>query len=286
MELRVLQYFLAVTREQSISAAAEALHLSQPTLSRQIKDMEEELGKQLLIRGSRHVTLTEEGMILRKRAEEIMELVHKAEAEIALSDEYITGDITIGAAETNGVRFLTKATKALQVHYPDIHIHMISGDKVSVLESLDRGLTDFGLVFGSFDTSRYESIPVPMRDRVGVLMRRDSPLAQKETVSIADLRSLPVIVSRQMLQDKDFVSEKLNIAGSYNLLFNGSLMVEEGLGYALCLENIINVSGDSDLCFRPLFPEIMHSMSVVWKKYQVFTKAAEKFLLQMRKLSE
>ena len=286
MELRVLQYFLAVTREQSISAAAEALHLSQPTLSRQIKDMEEELGKQLLIRGSRHVTLTEEGMILRKRAEEIMELVHKAEAEIALSDEYITGDITIGAAETNGVRFLTKATKALQAHYHDIRIHMISGDKVSVLESLDRGLTDFGLVFGSFDTSRYESIPVPMRDRVGVLMRRDSPLAQKETVSIADLRSLPVIVSRQMLQDKDFVSEKLNIAGSYNLLFNGSLMVEEGLGYALCLENIINISGDSDLCFRPLFPEIMHSMSVVWKKYQVFTKAAEKFLLQMRKLSE
>lgn len=286
MELRVLQYFLTVTREQSISAAAEALHLSQPTLSRQIKDMEEELGKQFLIRGNRRVTLTEEGMILRKRAEEIMELVHKAETEIALSDEYVTGDITIGAAETNGVRFLTKATKALQLHYPDIHMHIISGDKVSVLESLDRGLIDFGLVFGSFDTSRYESIPVPVRDRVGVLMRRDSPLAEREAVDIEELQSLPVIVSRQMLQDDDLLSAKLNITGSYNLLFNGSLMVEEGLGYALCLENIINVSGNSRLCFRPLSPETLHSMSVIWKKYQVFTKAAEKFLLQMQEISK
>ena len=155
MELRVLQYFLAVTREQSISGAAEALHLSQPTLSRQLKEMEEELGKQLIIRGNRRITLTDEGIILRKRAEEIMELVRKTEHEITLSNDYIASDITVGAGETNGVRFLTKTARALQEDFPDVHFHIISGDSASVLENLDRGLIDFGLVFGDVDTSKF-----------------------------------------------------------------------------------------------------------------------------------
>lgn len=290
MELRVLQYFLAVTREQSISGAAESLHLSQPTLSRQLKDMEDELGKQLLIRGNRRITLTEEGMILRKRAEEIMELVRKTEHEIALSDEYIAGDITVGAGETDGVRFLAKAAKALQKDYPDIHFHIISGDKVSVTEDLDRGLIDFGLLFDKIDTSKYEYLKVPAFDSFGVLMRRDDPLAEKETISLEDLMGKPIIVSRQMYHNADSPSTpdfgNLNIVATYNLLFNGSIMVDEGMGYAICFDKIINVTGDSNLCFRPLESSQKETMHIVWKKYQTFTKAAEKFLMKMQELAE
>ena len=168
MELRVLQYFLAVTQEQSISGAAEFLHLSQPTLSRQLKDMEDELGKQLLIRGNRKVTLTEEGMILRKRAEEIMELVRKTEREISLSDEMIAGDIYIGAGETDGIRLLAQAAQKLQYDYPMIHFHIISGDSTTVTEQLDKGLIDFGLLFGKIDTTKYEFLNVPL-DRKSVV---------------------------------------------------------------------------------------------------------------------
>ncbi len=164
MELRVLQYFLAVTREQSISAAAESLHLSQPTLSRQLKDMEDELGKQLLIRGNRRITLTEEGMILRKRAEEILELVQKTENEITLPNETIAGDIFIGAGETEGVRILIEAAQSLRVQYPDIHLHIHSGDSCDVMEKLDKGLIDFGLVFENADTAKYESLRMPSCD--------------------------------------------------------------------------------------------------------------------------
>lgn len=288
MELRVLQYFLAVTREQSISGAAEALHLSQPTLSRQLKDMEEELGKQLLIRGNRHITLTEEGMILRKRAEEILELVKKAEDEISLSEENVAGDITIGAGETDGVRFLTKAAQAVQKDFPPVHFHIISGDRATVTESMDKGLIDFGLLFGEIDTSKYEYVKLPYKDTWGVLMRRDSPLSKKEEITPEDLRDKPLIVSRQELHGTDLQEflkcnkDKLNIVATYNLLFNGSLMVDEGMGYAICLDNIINVSGDSNLCFRPFSPKREAEMCIAWKKYQILTKAAEKFLQKLR----
>lgn len=292
MELRVLQYFLAVCQEQSISGAAEALHLSQPTLSRQLKDMEEELGKRLLIRGNRRVSLTEEGMILRKRAEEIMELVHKAESEIALTDEYIAGDISVGAGETDGVRFLARAVKQLHGDYPDIHLHIISGDSEMVSESLDRGLVDFGFLSGEIDISRYESLRIPQTDSFGILMRKDSPLAEKDTIFPKDIIDAPLIVSRQMLQKGDVgkvlkcSQDKLNIAATYSLLYNGSLMVDEGLGYALCFDKIINVTGDSNLCFRPIQSSIEAPLYLVWKKYSMFTKAAEKFLLKMQELSE
>lgn len=290
MELRVLQYFLAVTREQSISGAAESLHLSQPTLSRQLKDMEEELGKQLFIRSNRKITLTEEGMILRKRAEEIMELVKKTEDEIALSDESVAGDITVGAGETDGVRFLARAAQAVQKNYPLVHFHIVSGDRVSVTEYLDRGLVDFGLLFGEIDTSKYECLKVPFQDTFCVLMRRDSPLVQKEIITSEDLWDEPLIVSRQAINDASLPvilgcsQEKLNIVASYNLLFNGSLMVDEGIGYAICLDKIINVTGNSNLCIRPLAKKITADMHIVWKKYQVLTKAAEKYLLELQQM--
>ncbi len=290
MELRVLQYFLAVTREQSISGAAQSLHLSQPTLSRQLKDLEEELGKELMIRGNRRITLTEEGMILRKRAEEIMELVKKAEDEISLSDDIIAGDITVGTGETDGVRFLAKAVKELQRRYPLIHLHIVSGDKAAIIEQLDRGLIDFGLVFGDIETSKYECIQVPYKDTWGVIMRRDSPLAKKETITAEDLIDKPLIISRQAFYNhelREFFScgqDKLNIVATYNLLFNGSLMVDEGIGYAISFDKIINVSGNSHLCFRPLEPKTESNMSILWKKYQVFTKAVEKFLQKLQEI--
>lgn len=288
MELRVLQYFLAVTREQSISGAAESLYLSQPTLSRQLKELEEELGKQLFIRGSRRVTLTEEGMILRKRAEEIMELVKKAEDEITQSDEIIAGDITIGTGETDGLRFLTRAAHSLQTDYPLIHLNIISGDSTTVLENLDRGFIDFGIIFGEIDVSKYDHIQLPHKDVWGVMMRRDSPLAEKQEITAGDIIDKPLIISRQAFHNSDFQKffpcgqDKLNIVATYNLLFNGSIMVDEGIGYAICLDKIINVSGDSNLCFRPLSPKIEASMSIVWKKYQVLSKVTERFLGRLR----
>ena len=182
MELRVLQYFLAVAREQSIVLAAKSLHLSQPTLSTQIKKLEEELGKQLFIRGGkgpRRITLTEEGMILRKRAEEILELVHKTETEIASSDDMLMGDIYIGAGETDSIRLVARAAKQMQLRYPGIQFHISSGNAVYVKESLDRGLIDFGIIFGTVDMTSYHTLKLPATDTWGVLMRKDDPLAAK-----------------------------------------------------------------------------------------------------------
>ncbi|MDE6031606.1 MAG: LysR family transcriptional regulator, partial [Oscillospiraceae bacterium] len=286
--LRVLQYFLAVTREQSISGAAESLYLSQPTLSRQLRELEEELGKQLFVRVGRRITLTEEGMILRKRAEEIMELVKKAENEITGSDDILAGDITVGTGETDGLRFLTKAAHSLQKEHPLVHLNIISGDKTAVMEDLDRGLIDFGIIFGDVDGSKYEYMRIPHKDVWGVMMRRDSPLAEKREITAGDLIDKPLIISRQAFRNADFGEffpcgqEKLNIVATYNLLFNGSIMVDEGMGYAICFDKIINVTGDSSLCFRPLSPRIEACMSIVWKKYQVLSKVTECFLGKLK----
>ena len=200
MELRVLQYFLAVAREQSISRAAQSLHLSQPTLSTQIKALEEELGKKLLDRGvsgSRKVTLTDEGIILRKRAEEILSLVKRTEDEIALSDQIVAGDVYIGAGETDGVRLLTRAAQRTQERYPDVHFHISSGDGADVTDDLDKGLIDFGLLLQTVDISKYEYLELPVRETWGVLVRRDSPLAERAAVTPEDIVNQPLIVSRQ-----------------------------------------------------------------------------------------
>lgn len=288
MELRVLQYFLAVAREENISGAAEFLHLSQPTLSRQLKDLEDELGKQLFIRGNRKITLTEDGMILRKRAEEITELVKKAEDEITSSDDTLAGNITIGAGETDGNRFLIQAMNAIQQNYPLVRFHIISGDKEMITEAIDRGLIDFGIVFGNMDTAKYDSIPIDYKDTWGVLMQRDAELAKKEFITAEDLMDKPLIISRQAFQNSELKNffhmeqDKLNIAATYSLLFNGSLMVDEGLGYAICFDKLVNVSGNSNLCFRPLEPKIEAHMSIIWKKYQVFSKPAQKFLQKLQ----
>ena len=161
MELRVLQYFLAVAREQNISAAAQSLHLTQPTLSRQLKELEEELGKQLMVRGNRKITLTEEGMLLRKRAEEILELVDRTEKEVMRSNDAVSGDIYIGTGETDGVRQLARTAKQLQEGCPGIRFHIVSGDAVDVCERLDKGLLDFGVLLGDIDKIKYRYLELP-----------------------------------------------------------------------------------------------------------------------------
>ena len=288
MEIRVLRYFLAVAREETISAAAETLHVTQPTLSRQLMDLEEELGKKLFIRGNRKNTLTEEGMILRKRAEEVIELLDKTKAEVSASNEDISGNIYIGGAETDGIRFVAAMIKELRADYPQIVFHISSGNAEDVTERLDRGLLDFGVLLDPADMSKYDYIKLPGLDVWGVLMRKDSPLAGKKTVKPRDLYGLPVIISGQSMVKNEISGwmggkyNKLNIVATYNLLFNASLMVEEGVGYALGLDKIIRISEHSDLCFRPLEPRLEVGLNIIWKKYQVFSKPSKLFIERMQ----
>lgn len=292
MEFRILEYFLAVAREQNITAAAESLHISQPALSTQLKALETDLGKQLLIRGvkgSRKVILTEEGMLLRKRAEEMVSLMRRTEEEITGSDETIAGNVFIGSGETEIVRLFAKVAKKLQKKYPDIRYNISSGNAEHVLEYLDKGLIDFGLLSTEIDSQKYEAIPVPIKDTWGVLMRRDSPLAEKETICPEDLWDKPLIVSHQKGDDVYLnqwlqrEESELHIVATYNLLFNASLLVDEGLGYALCYDKLINTHG-SNLCFRPFDPSLEARGFIVWKKYQVLSKAANIFLQYLREL--
>lgn len=288
MELRVLRYFLAVAREESISGAAEYLHLTQPTLSRQLMDLEQELGKKLFIRGNRKVSLTQDGLFLHKRASEILELVEKTQSEFQDTEEAVSGDVYIGGGESDTMRLIARVAGQVHNSYPNVHFHIFSGNSDDVGERLEKGLLDFGVLMGSVDLKKYDYIKLPVHDIWGVLMRRDSPLAEKDRIRPEDLWDQPLLVSRQTV-GKDSLSHwfqrdysTLNIVTTYNLLFNASLMVEEGMGYAVAFDKLINTTGDSKLCFRPLEPVHIAEVFVVWKKFQVFSKAAEKFLISLR----
>lgn len=288
MDIRVLQYFLAVAREESITKAAEALHMTQPPLSRQLKDLEDELGKQLLIRGSKKVTLTEEGLLLRKRAAEMVELMELTRAEIKAEGSIVSGDIYIGCAETDAMRLLIRIIESIQKKYPDIHFHLSSGHAEDITERLDRGLFDFGVFIEPTDLRKYEFVKLPAIDRWGVLMRKDSPLAEKSAITFNDLSGLPIIFTNQEMASNEFSGwsagefEKLNIVATYNLPYVASLMVEEKVGFALMLGDIIQTAEGCPLCFRPLEPKLEVGISVGWKKYQTFSKAAEVFLKQLQ----
>lgn len=292
MELRVLRYFLTVAREGSMTAAADFLHVTQPTLSRQIKDLEQELGKKLFIRSSHSIILTDEGMLLRKRAEEILDMVDKLGAEFSSMEETISGDVYIGGGETDAMRQIARVVKDLQLGYPNIHYHLYSGNEEDVTERLDKGLLDFGILIQPADLSKYNYINIPAKDVWGVVMRKDSPLAFKDTIQAADLLNVPLICSRQAIKQtfskNEFADwfgeefEKLNVVTTYNLAFNASLMVEEGIGYAITLDKIVNTSSDSNLCFRPLEPRLESGLNIVWKKHQVFSAAAEMFLKEIQ----
>ena len=289
MDIRVLRYFLAVAREQSFSTAAERLFLSQPTLSRQLKELEDELGKTLLVRSNKGVTLTEEGMILRKRAEEIVDLLDKTEQEVRQSNDGVSGTVYIGAGETYAIKLIADTAHHLKADYPDIHYSFFSGNGTDVMEKLERGLMDFGLIFGNIDRTKYEAIEIPLHDTWGVLMRRDEPLAQKTSVTISDVSGLDLIIPRQPNHStmlSEMIAEQApdaNIVAEYNLIYNASVMVNEGMGSAITLDKLINVSGDSRLCFRPFEPSMEAICYFIWKRYPVFTKAASIFLEQFKK---
>ena len=281
MDIRVMQYYLAVTREGSISAAAEALHISQPSLSRQMKGLEEELGAVLFERGHR-ITLTQEGTILRKRAEEMLRLVQLTAAEISQVKENVSGDIYIGAGESHIFHYISQAIAALRAQYPDIRAHVTSGDTVDLIEQLDNGLLDFALVFTDYDKTLYNAITLPERARFGLLMRRDSPLAVRDTISLKELTAVPLIVSRAF--DRSGLgryADKCDIVATYNLINNAAFMVEDGVGYALGLDRLINVTGESALCFRPFEAEISVAGFLIWKKFEALSPAVQLFLEQL-----
>ncbi len=292
MEIRVLRYFLAIAREGSITNAASFLHVTQPTLSRQIRDLEEELGQKLFTRGSHNMTLTAEGMILRKRAEEIVSMVDKTEAEFNSMENVIGGNIYIGSGETDAIKLVAQIACELRTKYPGIHYHLYSGNSEDVTERLDKGLLDFGILIQPADISKYDYINIPARDIWGVVMRKDSPLAEKEVIRREDLLSVPLICSRQAISGErrgnkfaewfggDF--DQLDIVTTFNLVYNAAIMVEAGIGYAVTIDKIANTTESSSLCFRPLEPRLESGLNIIWKKYQVFSSAAELFLGKLR----
>ncbi|MFL0498384.1 LysR family transcriptional regulator [Priestia megaterium] len=292
MEFRVLRYFLTVAREGSITKAADFSHITQPTLSRQLKDLEQKLGKKLFVRSSHSVILTDEGMLLRKRAEEIVNMVDKLEAEFSSMEETISGDVHIGGGETEAMKQIARVAKDVQLRYPNIRYHLYSGNEEDITERLDKGLLDFGILIQPADISKYNYLNIPAKDVWGIVMRKDSPLAAKETIQAADLLNVPLICSRQAIKQTfskneftDWFGEdfhKLNIVTTYNLAYNAAIMVDEGIGYALVLDKIVNTSSNSNICFRPLEPRLESGLNIVWKKHQLFSAAADVFLKEMQ----
>lgn len=283
MELRVLEYFLAVAREQNITRAAEYLHLTQPTLSRQLSDLEEEFGKQLMIRGKRKITLTEDGLFFRKRAEEIVSLAKRTETEMKAVSDSIVGDIYIGTGESVSIRNIIRVAHKVQEKYTGIHFHFTSGDSVDLVDRLDKGLFDFCILYGDIDQSKYEYITLPYTESWGVIMPENCELAGKDRIETKDLWDQPLIMSRHALHNSGFLkwigkkTGDLLIVNTYNLVYNGMLMADEGMGLLVTLKDLVNTQG-TNLCFKSIYPEQSISLSIVWKKYQTHSKAAEKFI--------
>ncbi len=255
-----------------------------------MQNLEKEVGQRLFIRCTRKITLTEAGRLLYKRAEEIIELYNKTETELNKPITDIGGDIYIGGGESYVMGLIAKAAHEVQKDYPNVKFHLFSGDMVAVSEKLDKGLIDFGIFIEPADLSKYDYLRLPLTDTWGVLMRKDSPLAGKKYITPEDLRDEPLIRSKHSL-GKSIISDwfkksadELNIVATYNLLYNASILVEEGIGYAVGLDKIINTSGDSSLCFVPFYPKLESRLDIAWKKYQVFTKGAEIFLKKLQEI--
>ncbi|AUJ85325.1 LysR family transcriptional regulator [Enterococcus sp. PF-2] len=288
MELKNLTTFLAVAEKETISAAAKHLHLSQPSLSRQLMELEKELGVTLFTRGNRKITLTEDGLLFRKRAEEIVELLEKTRSEFLSPRDTIAGNVSIGAGETYVIQLLGAIIKEIQAEYPNIKFHFYSGNADEVKERLDKGLLDFGVVISPADVKKYHSLRLPAKDTWGVLMRKDSPLAVKEVITPKDLWDVPLITSRQSLVSSELSKwlkkdlKKLTVVATYNLVYNASKLVEEGVGYGLTLDKLVNFAPDSQLCFRKLSPALESNLDVIWKNTQVFSKASGLFLERMK----
>ena len=288
MEIRVLKYFLTTIREGNITKAAKYLNLTQPNLSRQINMLERDIGHKLFERKRNNIILTPEGILLKKRAEEIINMVEKTRAEFNFTDKVIAGDIFIGAGETWAMSLVASVMKDVQSDYPHIRYNIYSGNFQDITEKLDKGLLDFGLLIDPADLSKYDYLKMPVKDIWGLAMRKDSPLSNKKNITKRDLLNIPLIISRQVIEteieDNDFsrwfsdTFDNLNITATYNLIYNALIMVSEGMGYALCLDKLIDNMYHQNICFIPLKPKLESGINIVWKKNQEFSRASKIFL--------
>lgn len=290
METRTLRYFLAVAKEENMTSAANSLHVSQSALSRQMSDLETELGKTLFVRTNRQTLLTEDGMRLRQRAEEILELIEKTELEFLSSETEISGEIHIGAGETRAFRYIAQAIRQTQTKYPGIKFTVYSANALDVTVRLEHGTLDFGLLFEPVNKERYEYLEVPYYDTVGLLVNRNHPLSKKTSITEEDLLSTPLIVSNRLSPDTvlSHISKKnlhkFNIQAAYNLIYNASLLVEQGVGSALAISGLVSTSEHDSLAFIPLDPQLRMQTSFIWKKNHLLSRAAEVFLDELREV--
>ena len=288
MEIRTLRYFLAVAREENMSHAAETLHVTQPTLSKALKSLEQELGKKLFTRKSFSIRLTEEGILLRDRAESLVDMADKIEKEFVSLDDITGGELFLGLAESYQIRLLAKQIRRLKERYPSLHYHITSGDTEQVADKLDRGLLDFAVLAETPDEKKYDSVAFPVPDVWGVIMRADDPLASKKTIQVNDLKGLPLFCSGQgWIHDIPKWAGKhmkdLTLEGSFRLSYNGSVFAREGLGYLLTFKDLVDTSKQSGLTFRPLKPALTTTLYLVRNKYQTLTPIAEQFLAAIKK---
>ena len=287
MEIRTLRYFLAVAREENMSRAAEQLHVTQPTLSKALKALEDELGKKLFTRHSFSIALTDEGALLRSRAEDLVSMADKIEQEFMSLDDVTGGDIYFGLAESYQIRYLAREVRAFKKLCPGLRYHITSGDTEQVTEKLDKGLLDFAVICETPDERKYHYILFPEADYFGAAFPADSPLADKESITADDLAGLPLFCSEQSWENdirpwaKEWFSS-LHLEGSFRLAYNGSMFAKEGLGILLTLNDLIDTSAGSGLVFRPLSPRLEMKMYLLWNKYQSFTPIADRFLKQIR----
>lgn len=288
MEIRTLRYFLEAAREENMSKAAERMHISQSALSKQLKGLEEELGKKLFVRHSFSIELTEEGMLLRKRAEDLLSMADKITAEFASMDDIIGGNIYFGCAESYQIRHLAALIKRFKKQYLGFHYHITSGDTEQVTEKLDKGILDFAVLVERPDYAKYNVVKMPESDRWGLVMPAGCALAQKDCITFEDLLGMPLFCSAQgwhadlPLWCGERINE-LTLEGSFRLSYNASVFTREGLGYLLTFEHLVDTSSESGLMFRPLYPELTTDMFIIWKKHQVFTPIAERFINELQK---
>lgn len=287
MEIRVLRYFLAIAREENMTRAAEQLHVSQPSLSKEMKKLEGELGCELFVRSNKNMRLSDEGMLLRKRAEDILSMVDKTAEEFSQLDNITGGEIRIGCAESHLIKYLAQSIKSFKEKYPGFVFHIFSGDTQPVAERLDRGLLDLAVIVEPPNLSKYNYLMIPESNKWGLVVRRDSALAKKNSLTLQDLYGVPLFCSEQSIK-ADFPRwcgenmDRLNFAGTFNLAYNGSVFVKEGLGCLLTFEHLIDTGEESGLCFRPIIPVLETNMYIIWKKYQIFSPIAELFLKKLK----
>ena len=284
VETRLLHYFLTVARERNITNAAKALHITQPTLSRQMALLENEIGAKLFLRDSRPLSLTDEGLLLRRRAEEILELIEKTEAEIAVQEEQVEGTISIGCGELASVKLLTELIADFSQRYPRVVFDVYTANADQIKRRMDDGLTDVGLLLEPVDLERYEYIRMPVKERWAAVMPAGVPLAKREYVTANELAAIPVIMpSRQKVHDEvanwfGSYYEKLRVIGVSNLSTNAAMMVRAGLGYALIIEGALPFLEQSEVRMVPLYPELTATSVLAWKRGQPFPTAGSRFL--------